>query len=577
MAYSYRFFAVAMTVLSLAAISYSTIYWGDSDKPEAFKLVGIFPSETRAAVTFDERILASPLLDMSQRRPLLIVAASNGIIAVQDADTGALEWQIAVPVPDGQQAEIASTPALVGDKLVVLYQCLERGRRTSHRIAVIDLARRQVHKNFPALTLSAELPAADGAASSVKFNPPTAYSHAAVKHAVKPGAELGYVYASFGNAGDTQPFHGWIFEIDMDAWQQQGAKPAVSSVLVTTPEAECPITTVYGGTTEMICGGGIWTPAGPQIYRTGDGFELFAPTGNGQVDLARRDYANAVMRLKPGLQFDPGCNARLCANFNPGNPSPDCIASCKNLFIPRLPDNSAPLRPHGGECDDKTFWECLARMDYDLGSSAPIKAALQNGASVLVQPAKDGGVYLIDADHLGRQYDRLQIVDLCGTLDDGCAAPWRGMIVTQPVMAYIDRTPVVVIATFVSDKTHPAGLVALKIVLENGRPQFRRLWQFPDPKTPEAMQAFRSHPSLPVIASSGKKGEPYVWVVDIERHGVIYGVRLKDGALAAKGVMQGTGRPLSVPIIHDNKLYIASDEPGTSKFMMEAYRIEPAD
>ncbi|MBF6650959.1 hypothetical protein [Methylobacter sp. BlB1] len=575
-AYSYRFFAAAVTVLSLAAISYSAVYWGDSDKPESFKLVGIFPSEPRTAVAFDERILASPLLDMSQGRPLLIVAASNGIVAVQDADTGALAWQIAVPVPDGQQVEIASTPALIGDKLVVLYQCLEQGRRTSHRIAVIDLSRRQVHKNFPVLTLSAELPTADGAAS-VKFNPPTAYSHAAVKHAVKPGADLGFVYASFGNAGDAQPFHGWIFEIDMDAWQQQGVKPAVSSVLVTTPEAGCPVTTVYGGTTEMICGGGIWTPAGPQIYQTGDGFELLAPTGNGQVDLARRDYANAVMRLKPGLQFDPGCDTRLCANFNPGNPSADCIASCKNLFIPRLPDHSAPLRPHGGECDDKTFWECLARMDYDLGSSAPIKAELQNGASVLVQPAKDGGVYLIDADHLGMQYDRLQIVDLCGTLDDGCTAPWRGMIVTQPVMAYIDRAPVVVIATFVSDKTHPAGLVALKIVLENGRPQFRRLWQFPDPKMPEAVQAFRSHPSLPAIASSGKKGEPYVWVVDIERHGVIYGVRLKDGALAAKGIMQGTGRPLSMPIIHDNKLYIASDEPGTNKFMMEAYRIEPAE
>lgn len=576
MACSYRFFAVAATLLSLAAISYSAVYWVDEDKPESFKLVNLFPSETQAAVTFDERILASPLLDMSQGRPLLIVAASNGVIAVQNADTGAQEWRIAVPVPDGHQVELVSTPALIGDKLVVLYQCLEQGRRTSHRVAVIDLTRRQVHEDFPVLTLSAELPAADGAAT-VKFNPPTAYSHAAVKHSVKSGTELGYVYASFGNAGDTQPFHGWIFEIDMDAWRQKGMESAVRSVLVTTPEAECPITTIYGGTTEMICGGGVWTPAGPQIFQTGDDFELFAPTGNGQVDLARRDYANTVMRLKPGLQFDPGCDARLCANFKPGNPSEDCIASCKNLFIPRLPAGSAPLRPHGGECDDKTFWECLARMDYDLGASAPVKAELQNGLSVLVQPGKDGGVYLIDAGHLGTQYDRLQIVDLCGTADDGCAAVWRGMIVTQPVLAYIDRTPVVVIATFVSDKTHPAGLVALKIVLDNGRPRFRWLWQFPDPKTPEAVRAFRTHPSLPVIASPGKKGEPYVWVVDIDRHGVIYGVRLKDGALAAKVLMQGTGRPLSAPVVHDDKLYLASDQPGTNKFMLEAYRIEPAD
>jgi hypothetical protein len=55
---------------------------------------------------------------------------------------------------------------------------------------------------------------------------------------------------------------------------------------------------------------------------------------------------------------------------------------------------------------------------------------------------------------------------------------------------------------------------------------------------------------------------------------MIYGVRLKDGTLAAKGAMQGTGRPLSAPVIHDNKLYIASTDPDTRKAMIEAYRIE---
>ncbi len=572
MTFVQRFFAAVAIAVSLAALSYGIVYRIGADKPEFFNLSGIFPSENRAAVTFDASIIASPLLDKSQGRPRLIVTTSNGIIAVQNIDTGALEWQIEAPSPDGQQAQIISTPALIGDKLVVLYQCLEQGRRVSHRLAVIDLTRKQLHENFPVLTLSAEVPAADGIAT-VKFDPVMAFSHSAVKHGLKTGTELGYIYASFGNSGDSQPFHGWIFEIDMDAWQQKGVKPAVSHVLITTPEAECPVTSVYG-TTEMICGGGIWTPAGPQIYQTGDDFELFVPTGNGQIDLARRDYANTVMRLKPGLQFDPGCDARLCASFDPVNPSKECMASCKNLFIPRLPDNSPPLRPHGGECDDKTFWECLARMDYDLGANAPIKVDLQNGSSVLVQPGKDGGVYLIDADHLGTQYQRLQIVELCGTADDECALSWRGMMVTQPVMAYIDQVPVVVIATFVSDKTHPAGLIALKIVVENGRPQFKRLWQFPDPKSPDAVNAFRTHPSLPVIATLGKKSEPYVWVVDIAKYGIIYGVRLKDGALAAKAVMKGSGRPLSAPVIYDNKLYSASTDPDTRKSMIEAYRIE---
>jgi len=88
-------------------------------------------------------------------------------------------------------------------------------------------------------------------------------------------------------------------------------------------------------------------------------------------------------------------------------------------------------------------------MDYDLGANAPVKVRMEHGRSVLVQPGKDGGVYLIDADHLGLQYDRLQIADICGTLTDPCKIPWSGMIVTQPTLSYIDNEPIVVIPTFV--------------------------------------------------------------------------------------------------------------------------------
>jgi hypothetical protein len=73
-------------------------------------------------------------------------------------------------------------------------------------------------------------------------------------------------------------------------------------------------------------------------------------------------------------------------------------------------------------------------MDYDLGATAPVKATLTDGHSVLIQPGKDGGVYLIDADHLGTQYDRLQIADICDTPDDPCKTSWSGMIVTQPTL-----------------------------------------------------------------------------------------------------------------------------------------------
>ncbi len=574
-----HFSAVIAIAASVVLISSVSLYSAELIRSDYFKLQRLFPSDINPSVTFDESIIGSPLLDFSQGRPLVIVPASNGIIAALDGKTGVLDWQINVPAPEGQQVQLISTPAKTGTKLIIIYQCLEKGVRTSHRLAVIDLEKKQLDKTFPVLVLSAEKTVAD-AGTTVKFNPPTAFSHSALKHAFKQGSKLGYLYAAFGNSGDEQPYHGWLFEIDMDAWHVSGqellnetGKSAISSVLLTTPETECPVTTEYGNQ-EMICGGGIWAPPGPQIYPSGDEFELFVPTGNGQIDLARHDYANTIMRLKPGLQFDSGCDAKLCANFNPANPDKACMASCKNLFIPRLQEGDDPLKPASGECDNKTFWECLAWMDYDLGASAPVKVDMKNGHSVLVQPSKDGGVYLIDAKHLGTQYDRLQIVDICGTKADECKFGWMGMIVTQPVLTAIDGEPVVVIPAFVADKTHPAGLVALKIVLEGGRPKFRRFWQFPDPASPEAVLAFRSHPSLPAIAALGKNGDAIIWVVDIGNHGTLYGVHIKDGALVARQALKGAGRQLSAPLIHGNNLYVASIMTGTNKAMIEAYHID---
>jgi hypothetical protein len=571
------FYAIGI-MMSVVLISSASPYPGKLNKTEYYKLERLFPTGTLPSISFNESIIASPLLYLSQGKPQVLVPASDGLIAVLDGETGALNWQIHAPVPDGQLAQLTSTPAVIGDKLVILYQCLEKGVRTSHRLAVIDLAKKQLDEAFPVLVLSAEKPAADGT-GTVKFNPPTAFSHSALKYAFKPGSKFGYIYAAFGNSGDEQPYHGWLFEIDMDAWnatvQEPGsekAKPAISSVLLTTPETECPVTTEYGNQ-EMICGGGIWTPPGLQIYPSGDEFELFVPTGNGQTDLARHDYANTLMRLKPGLKFDSGCDENLCANFNPANPDSACMASCKNLFIPRLLENDAPLKPASGDCDGKSYWECLAWMDYDLGASAPAKVIMEGVGAILVQPGKDGSVYLIDAEHLGTQYDRLQIVDVCGTETDECKFSWMGMIVTQPAVAAVGDDPVIVIPTFVADKTHPAGLVALKVVLEEDQPRFKRFWQFPDPSSPEAVQAFRSHPSLPATATPGKSEDAAIWVVDIGKQGTIYGVRVKDGKLVAKQTLKGAGRQLSMPLIYEDKLYVASIMPDTNKAMIEAYRI----
>lgn len=575
----YCFFSVVALSSSIILSSCVSLKSSSLQQPENYTLTRLFPTDTNPSVSFDESIIASPLLDYSQGKPMVLVSASNGIIAALNGDTGRLEWQINAPAPIGQSTQLISTPVIIENKLVILYQCLDKGVRTSHRLAVIDLALKQFDPTFPILILSAEKPAIDGI-NTVKFNPPTAFSHSALKHAPKPDSKLGYVYAAFGNSGDEQPYHGWLFEIDMDAWRfnnsqtkQQPHNRAISNVLLTTPESKCPVTKAYGNQ-EMICGGGIWTPAGPQIYPTDGEFEIFVPTGNGQINLGRHDYANTIMRLKPGLNFDAGCDTHLCVNFDPLNPDRACMASCKNLFIPRLLENDTLLKPATGECDNKSYGECLAWMDYDLGGSAPVKIQMENGLSVLVQPSKDGSVFLIDAKHIGTQYDRLQIVDICGTKTDECKLSWMGMIVTQPVHTTYNKETIVVIPTFVPDKTHPAGMVALKIVVENGRPQFKRFWQFPQVSSPDALQIFRSHPSLPTINTQSGNSNETVWIVDINQNGTIYGVRIRDGALVAKQTLKGAGRPLSTPLIFGDKIYIASIMPGTNKAMIEAYRIE---
>lgn len=556
------------TLLSLAPA-----YALEQPAANGYTLTKLFPTAAQPSARFSASIMASPLLDESQGKALVIAPVSNGVIAALDSATGAVDWQIQAPTAAGQEAQLVATPLLLGDKLVIVYQCWEQGKRASHRMAVIDTVHKRLHPDFPVLELAAQQTTADGLAK-VTFDPAHAFSHAALKYAPKPGADTGWVYAAFGNSADEQPYHGWLFEIDMHAWQHgnTAAHPAISSVLLITPESKCPVTQAYGNQ-EMICGGGIWTPAGLQVYAGTDGVELIVPTGNGQTDLKRHDYANSLLRVKPGLRFDAACDVKLCADFNPEHPTSACLASCQHLFIPRLGEHDAPLRPASGECDKKSFSECVAWMDYDLGGSAPVKTTLANGVSVLVQPSKDGSVYLLDAQHLGRQYDRLQIVELCGTKTDACKFGWMGMIVTQPVITQIDNQAVVVIPTFVPDQTHPAGLVALKVVLEQGQPKLKRFWQFPNPANPLSLQSFRSHPSLPSLALIDDTDGPTVWVVDIGMQGMLYGIRIKDGALLAKQALQGAGRQLSAPLIYRNNIYISSILPNTNQALIEAFHI----
>ncbi len=548
--------------------------------------------EAETTIGVEGRFYASPLLAETSRGPRVIVASRDGVVTALDPGTGVELWRYAIPVhsePVGREGfdeeiYLLSTPVVVGDRLVLLYQTQGRedGVRTHHRLQVIELIEGKLDAAFPEIELSARIPASDGS-GVVDFRPRNALSRSALAHGRRLGAMLGSIYASFGNQADIQPWHGWVFEVDLDRWLASGAAAAVTATLLITPETHCPIEG-RSGSMDMICGGGVWTPAGPQVVPTEDGYELLVPTGNGQLDLSRRDYANSVLRLEPGLDFDPECDAALCRDFDPISPDEGCMASCRNLFIVRQRPGDPPLRPSSGVCDEKTFLECYALIDFDFGANAPVLIEISQGPRVLVQPGKDGHVYLFDADHLGTLYDREKIVEVCGAPGDDCDVNlWRGMIVTRPSVAMVRGMPVVLVPTFMMDETHPAGLVALSVVLDaGGVPRLEPYWQAPRFSDREALERFRSYPSRVAIGPPRANGDRSVWFVDVATRpaqsfwrnpfdaigrwwtgadrGTLIEVRLSDGRIESRTRLRGRGLRHVLPLLHDGRLYIPSSE-----------------
>jgi PQQ-like domain len=515
---------------------------------------------------------AAPLHANVQGVEYVLVASANGTLVAVEPKTGEAVWTVPLPRPEGENARLLATPARAGDYLVLAYGAVQGGQRKRYLVSVVDLRTGTVaNAEFPTLQLDAQKPAMDGGV--VTFNPPTALSRAALA-AAGGGDRLGYVYVSFGNAQDIQPWHGWIFEIDLEAWRSGGVAQAISAVLLTTPERDCGRPGSRGGT-KMICGGGVWNPSGPQVVPTPNGYELLVTTGNGELDLSRNDYAQSVLRLSQGLNFDPACDPNACASFDPLAPSEQCMASCRNLAIPRLLPNDPPLLVAGGRCDGRAFLECLAVHDWDLGANGPTKIALPSGQEVIVQPGKDGALYMFDAQHMGKLYDREQIVGTCGVAGDECSGrQWLGTISRNlPVVLGLDGRTIVITPTFMPNRSQPAGVVATEIVDVPGAPVFAPFWQAPRFDSLEAHQRFRSAPSHLAVSTSTLGGEQYVWVVDPTGPvSTLLGIRVRDGAIVAETSLAGKSDSIR-PLHHDGVLYVPS-KPSGSSGVLEAFAIE---
>jgi hypothetical protein len=262
----------------------------------------------------------------------------------------------------------------------------------------------------------------------------------------------------------------------------------------------------------------------------------------------------------------------LCADFDTVDPADACVESCTNVFVPRLLPSDPPLQPDTGVCDGLTFFECYAALDYDLGANGPARVETSAGG-MYVLPAKDGAVYLADGDHLGTMHDRLTIIEQCGTATQGCFADWAGMMVTQPVIAYVDQTPVAIVPTFIRDAAHEAGIVAMDVIVENDTPSLSVRWRHPPAGSPEALSSFRLWPGRPVLTEVG--GEAIIWVVEVRGPpGMLHGIAVADGSVRFQINLNGKGRRFVKPLVVDQTLFLSSCNSNGGPGVLEAYALQ---
>lgn len=529
-------------------------------------------------------IYGSPMAVRSQGEDAILVIGVEGEMRLLDPDTGADVWGMQLaPTAPADLIGVVATPTIVAERYAVFgYAEIQRSPWDilGFYVAVLDLDTRALSTDFERIHIQASVPSQDGS-GDVVFEPLRAVNRGAMKHVDVPDRELGLVYVSYGNGPSVQPFHGWVFELDLDAWRTSGPDAAVTGTLLTTAENDCG---PPGNPMTMVCGGGVWNAAGPTIDVRPDGtYEIFVATGNGRVDFDIGAYAHAVMRTGRGLGFDRACDETMCAPFDELDPARGCLESCANIFVPRLPEGEPPLLDGEGRCEGLTFLECYGALDADLGANMPVVFEVPGGPRVLVQPGKDGALYLVDAEHLGTMYQRMQVMDFCGTADDECEASWLGTFVTHPALAWVDGDPVVILTGQMGDNTHPSGITAVRVAMDGDAPRMEILWQVPDFDSPEALTAFRNQSGRPTIVELD--GEAYVFVVETRRGiyvlvpgidppGILWGVRVRDGHLAVRAPLSGAGQRYVLPLVVGDRIFVNScDGRGEIEGRVDAFRL----
>jgi hypothetical protein len=503
------------------------------------------------------------------------IAGGPGILAAAGdrlrgfSESGELRWMTALPAPPGEQALVVATPYLSEQTLFVAYQSIASSarfevneRRLSQRVAALDAVTGALLTEYEPVVLAGSFSGADG--EPLAFRADHALGRSAL---VGSGNKL---LVSFGNARDLQPWHGFAFELDREAWRAGGPSAALTGSLVVTPEADCGRLDSSGSRVRR-CGGGLWSPAGPLIAQAEAGFVAVLAPGNGRLDLARRAYANTLMRVQPGLEFDPHCGP-ACASFDPNQPSAECTESCRDLFVPRDTTGEPFPSPESGVCSGLTLFQCWEKLDY-VGGSTPARVRFDE-RDVLAYPTKDGAVYLLDWQHFGTLYDRKQLVAVCGTASDPCGQDWAGMIVTEPLVV-AGAAPIIVVPTFMPDRSHEAGLFGLTLARGEAGPVLQRVWQYPPAGSAEARSAFREHPSR--AAALLRDDRTIALLVEVRRggqRGRLLAIDTRDGTKLAEALLDGPGYRFTKPLVIGDRVIVPSCNSDAGPSHLEMYRLQ---
>ena len=111
---------------------------------------------------------------------------------------------------------------------------------------------------------------------------------------------------------------------------------------------------------------------------------------------------------------------------------------------------------------------------------------------------------------------------------------------------------------------------------DGGLPHFEPLWEAPPFDSPEALERFRTVPTLAVLTTA-PDGGAYVWLVDRtgsrDRTGhTLIGIRAADGTIVVRQHLQGAVEAYS--LAHDDDVvYVTSHPPGGGVVVLEAFRI----